>query len=79
MLLTGTNRVQHKSATKQKALVGSAHGRNLVGDTGVVYPHFFRWGDIICHVPQLYLFRFCIWRSSKKMTFATFCVKFFSC
>jgi len=23
-------------------------------------------GDIICHVPSLFLFRFCIWRSSKN-------------
>ena len=26
----------------------------------------FRWGYIICHVPPLFLFRFCIWRSSKS-------------
>jgi len=30
------------------------HGRNLVGKTGDVSPHFFRWEDIICHVPQLF-------------------------
>jgi len=29
---------------------------------GEVSPHFFRWGDIICHVPHFFLFRFCIWR-----------------
>jgi len=40
------------------------HGRNLVVDTGNVSPHFWRWGDIICHVPPtfslkvLYLERF---------------------
>jgi len=40
------------------------HGRNLVGDTGDVSPHFFRRGDIIRHVPTnffsvgLYLERF---------------------
>jgi len=42
------------------------HGRNLVGDTGDVSPQFFRWGDIICHVSSLFLFRFCFWRSSKN-------------
>jgi len=42
------------------------HGRNLMGDTGDVSPHFFRWGDMICHVPPLFLFRFCIWISSKN-------------
>jgi len=40
------------------------HGRNLVGYTRDV---FFRWvGDIICHVPSLFLFRFYILRSSKN-------------
>ena len=40
------------------------HGRNLVGDTRDVSPHFFRRGDIICHAPPtffswgLYLERF---------------------
>ena len=43
------------------------HGRNLVGDTrDVCVPHFFRWGDIICHVLPFFLFRFCIWRSFKN-------------
>jgi len=42
------------------------HGRSLVGDTGEASHHFFRWGDIICHVPPLFTFRFCIWRSSKN-------------
>ena len=40
-------------------------------------------GDIILHVPPLFLFRFYICRSSKNksdvMTFATFCVKCFCC
>jgi len=30
------------------------HGRNLVGNTRDVSPHFFRWGDIMCHVPPLF-------------------------
>ena len=42
------------------------HGRNLVGDTGDVYPNFFRWGDIICHVPHFFLFRLCVWRGFKN-------------
>jgi len=42
------------------------HRRNLVGDTGDVSPRLFRWRDIICHVPPLFLFRFCIWRNSKN-------------
>ena len=41
------------------------HGRNLVGDTGDVIPHFFRRGDIICYVPPLFSLRFCIWRGFK--------------
>jgi len=31
-------------------------GCNLVGDTEDVTPHFFRRGDIICHVPLAFLF-----------------------
>ena len=42
----------------------SKHGCNLVGDTEDVSLHFLRWGDIICHVPPLFLFRFRIWRDS---------------
>jgi len=42
------------------------HGRNLVGDTGDVTPTFSVGGDIICHVPPLFLFKFCTWRSSKN-------------
>jgi len=42
------------------------HGRNLVGDTGDVSPHFFRWGEYNMRCPPLFLFRFCIWRSSKN-------------
>jgi len=29
-------------------------------------PHFFRWGDIICHVSPNFFFRFCLWRSFKN-------------
>jgi len=29
-------------------------------------PHFFRWGDIICHVPYFFLFGLCIWRGFKN-------------
>jgi len=39
------------------------HGRNLVGDKS---PHFFRRGDIICHVPYFFIFRFCISRRFKN-------------
>ena len=31
-----------------------SHGRNLVGDTEHASLHFFRWGDIICHVPPFF-------------------------
>ena len=41
------------------------HGRNLVGDAGDVSPHFFRRGDIICHVPPLFSLRVCVWRGFK--------------
>jgi len=40
------------------AHIGGGHGGHV--------PQFLRWGDIICHVPPLFLFRFCIWRSSKS-------------
>jgi len=40
--------------------------RNLWGDTGYVTPQLLGGGDIICHVPPLFLFRFYIWRSSKN-------------
>jgi len=33
---------------------------------GRVPPLFEVGGDIICHVPPLFLFRYCIWRSSKN-------------
>jgi len=42
------------------------HGRNLVGDTGDVTPNFFKWGGHNMRCPPLFLFRFCIWRSSKN-------------
>jgi len=56
------------------------HGRNLVRDTGDVSPHFFRRGDIICHVPPtFFLFGFVIGKVSKiKVMFVIFCVKSFS-
>ena len=39
-------------------------------------PHFFRQGDIRCHVPPLFLYWFCNWRGSKKtVMFVTSCVK----
>jgi len=41
------------------------HGRNLVGDTGDVSPHFFRRGDIICLDPLLFSLRVSIWRGFK--------------
>jgi len=42
-------------------------------------PHFFRRGDIICHVPPLYLLEFVFGEVSKlNVTFDTFCVKSFS-
>jgi len=48
-----------------------ALGRNLVGDTGDVSPSLFQTGgDIICHVPPLFLFGFCIWRGFKNMSVA---------
>ena len=37
-----------------------------MGDTGDVFSPLFKMGDIICHVPALFLFRFCIWRGSKN-------------
>jgi len=49
----------------QWCCVDCVHGRNLVGYTGDVSPHFFRWGDIICHVPPLFSLRVCIWRGFK--------------
>ena len=42
------------------------HGRNFVGNTEDVSPHFFRWEDIICHGPHFFLFRVCIWRGFKN-------------
>jgi len=36
------------------------------GTRGTCPPAFSVGGDIICHVPPLFLFRFCIWRSSKN-------------
>ena len=42
------------------AQYGGGHGGRV--------PHFFRGGDIICHVPHIYHFRFCIWRVIMKIT-----------
>ena len=53
------------------AQFGRGHGRRV--------PQFFRWGNIICYVPLLFLFRFCIIVPKIKLTFATFCVKCFPC
>jgi len=36
------------------------------GTRGTSSPLFQVGGDIICHVPPLFLFRFCIWRSSNN-------------
>jgi len=54
------------------------YGHNLVGDTGDVSPHFFRWGDIICHAPHFFLFRFFIWRRFKnKNVYHVLCEELF--
>jgi len=56
------------------------HGRNLVGETGDVSLHFFRWGDIISHVLHFFSSDFIFAEVSKvNVTFVTFCVKSFSC
>jgi len=66
--------------TTQWRMVVTAIGAICWGTQGTCLPHFFRWGvynmlcpptfsgggDIICHVPPLFLFRFCIWRRSKN-------------
>jgi len=46
---------------------GGVHGRNLVGDTDDVSPHFFRGGrhDMPCP-SHFFLFRFCIWWGFKN-------------
>jgi len=42
------------------------HGRNLVGNTGDVSPHFFRrlGHNMPCH-PHFFFLRVCIWRGFK--------------
>jgi len=47
--------------------IGWIHGRNLVGDTGDVSPHFFRRGghNMPCP-PNFFLFTFCMWRGFKN-------------
>jgi len=47
------------AVNKPWAQFGGGHG-------GRVLPAFSSGGDIICDVPPLFLFRFCIWRSSKN-------------
>jgi len=42
------------------------NGRNSVGTRGTCPPHFFRRGNIICHVPPLFSLRFCISRGFKN-------------
>jgi len=56
--------------------VRDSHGRNLVEDTGDVSPHFFRRGDIICHVPPAF---FSLSFVFGEVLFVTFCVKSCSC
>jgi len=43
-----------------------SHGRNLVGDTGDVSPHFFRRGDIISRVPHFFSLGFVFGEVSKN-------------
>jgi len=55
------------------AQFGGGHGGRV--------PHFFRWGDIICHVlPTFFSLDFVFGEVSKiKVMLVTFCVKSFSC
>ena len=56
----------------------SEHVRNLVGGTGDVSPSHFRRGDIICHAPHFFLFRFFIWRRFKnKNVYHVLCEELF--
>ena len=55
------------------------HGRNLVGNMGDVFPHFFRWGYNIPCPPTFFSLGFVFGEVSKiKVMFVTFCVKSFS-
>jgi len=51
------------------------------GTQGDVSPHFFRWGEIICHVPPTFFsLGFVYGEVSKiKLMLVTFCVKSFLC
>jgi len=51
--------VNHVASTYAWAQFGGGHW-------GRVTPTFSGGRDIICDVPPLFLFRFCIWRSSKN-------------
>jgi len=44
---------------------------------GTCLPHFSRRGDIICHVPPLFLFRFCTWRFKNKNVCHVLCEELF--
>jgi len=48
------------------ATIDTAMGANWWGTRGTCPPTFSRGGNIICHVPPLFLFRFCIWRGFKN-------------
>ena len=56
------------------------HGHNLVGDTGDVSPHFFRWGWYNTPCPPTFFSWGCVFGevSKLKVMFVTFCVKSFS-
>jgi len=57
------------------------HERNLVGDTGDMYPHFFRWGryNMLCP-SHFFSLGFVFGEVSKiEVMFVMFCVKSFSC
>jgi len=48
-------------------LFAHKHGRNLVGDTGDVSLHCFRWRGYNMPCPRhFFLIRFCIWRGFKN-------------
>jgi len=53
-----------------------SYGRNLVGDTGDVSPHFFIRGDRICHVPPTFFSLGFVFGevSKRKVMFVMFCV-----
>jgi len=55
------------------------HGRNLVGDTGDVSPHFFRRGGQNMACPPTFSRRVCIWRGFKTKCYIchVLCEEFF--